>query len=156
MSFTEELLQIFSSAIHDTIIDKKHSSISSGECHHAERISCKMTDTWKLQSVVSPPLENVSTPAMSKPRPARDPVSFSLLCMYSSPAWVEIFCQLLPRTGRNLKNLARSRRLLTRIGPAPEALPTGQDWKTTKNPYNVPHSWWQIFSVVHFKTNGSL
>jgi len=28
-----------------------------------------MTETWKLQSVISPPLEDVSTPAMSNPRP---------------------------------------------------------------------------------------
>ena len=39
----------------------KHSFISSPGCHHPERISCKITDSWKLQSVVSPPTENVST-----------------------------------------------------------------------------------------------
>ena len=45
---------ISSSAIHHMIIDNKHSFISSAGCHHADRISCKMTETWKLQSVVSP------------------------------------------------------------------------------------------------------
>jgi len=30
-------------------------------------ISCKINDTWKLQSVVSPPLDDVFTPAMSNP-----------------------------------------------------------------------------------------
>ena len=37
-------------------------SISSAGYHYAERISCKTIETWKLQSVVSAPLENVSAP----------------------------------------------------------------------------------------------
>jgi len=37
------------------IIDNnKHSFISSAGCHHTDSISCKMTETWRLQSVVSP------------------------------------------------------------------------------------------------------
>ena len=66
--------------------------ISSAGCHHAGRIFCKITKTWKLQSVVSPPPENVSTPVMSNPRPARGPVNFSSLCMYSkATAWLYFY-----------------------------------------------------------------
>jgi len=35
---------------------------SSARCHHTERDSCKIIENWKLQSVFSPPLENVATP----------------------------------------------------------------------------------------------
>jgi len=53
MSFTEGLFQICFSAVHDMIIHTcKHSFISNSGCHHAERISCKTTETWKLQAIV--------------------------------------------------------------------------------------------------------
>ena len=39
----------------------KQSFTSSASCHHAIRISCKITESWKLQSVVSPPLANIAT-----------------------------------------------------------------------------------------------
>jgi len=42
-------------------IEAKRSFFSSASCHHTERISCKITGIWKLQPVVSPPPENVST-----------------------------------------------------------------------------------------------
>jgi len=88
MSFTEGLFYICASAIHDMMIDTKRSLVSSAGCHYSERISCKITETWKLQSVVLPPLENVSTPNLSNPRPACSPVSFQLLCMYNTTtAW---------------------------------------------------------------------
>jgi len=83
-SFTEEFFQICSSAIHDMIIDAKHSFISSAGCHHAECISSKISVTWKLQSVVSLPLENVSKPAVPNPRHTCGPVSISLSCMYNN------------------------------------------------------------------------
>jgi len=38
----------YSSAAHDRIVDTKHSFISSAGCYHAERISCKITKTWKF------------------------------------------------------------------------------------------------------------
>jgi len=38
----------------------------SSSCHYAERISCKITESWKLESVVSQPLENVATPFYHK------------------------------------------------------------------------------------------
>jgi len=44
-------------------IDTKHSFISSGSCHHPESLYCKITEISKLQSVVSSPLENMSTPS---------------------------------------------------------------------------------------------
>jgi len=68
------------------IINTKHSFISSAGCHHAEHISCKITETWNLLKVISPPLGNVSTPVMSNPWPACGPVSFSLLFMYNTTA----------------------------------------------------------------------
>ena len=92
MSFTEKLFYIFSSAIHDMIIDTRHSFISSAGCHHAERISCKNTEIWKLPSVVKQPLENVSRPAMSNSKPSCSPVTFSLLCMYDiTTAWLCLY-----------------------------------------------------------------
>jgi len=44
----------------------KHSFTSSASSHHAERIYCNITESWKLQSVVSPPQENVPTPLYYK------------------------------------------------------------------------------------------
>jgi len=35
------------------------SHISIASFHHAERIFCKISESWNLQSVVSPQLENV-------------------------------------------------------------------------------------------------
>jgi len=35
------------------IIDIRHSFISSAGCHHVERISCKISDIWKLQRLVT-------------------------------------------------------------------------------------------------------
>jgi len=60
MSFTDYILNICS-AIHISS-HTKHSFSSSASCHHAERIPRKITESWKLQYVVSPPLENVATP----------------------------------------------------------------------------------------------
>jgi len=40
--------------------------MQSVNCLHTERISCMITESWKLQSVVSPPLENVTTPLYHK------------------------------------------------------------------------------------------
>jgi len=40
----------------------KLSFTSSAGGHHAERISCKVTWSWKLQYVISSPLENVAAP----------------------------------------------------------------------------------------------
>jgi len=40
----------------------KYLFASSANCHHPERISCNITQSWKLQPVVSPPRENVATP----------------------------------------------------------------------------------------------
>jgi len=45
-------------------IHAKHSFINSASCHHAERISCKITEIWELQSVVLPPVENVGTSSL--------------------------------------------------------------------------------------------
>jgi len=39
-------------------VDTKCLFISSASCHHAECISCKITEIWKLQSVVLPPLHH--------------------------------------------------------------------------------------------------
>ena len=36
------------------IVDNKNSFISSAGCHFEYGSYCKMTETWKLQSVVSP------------------------------------------------------------------------------------------------------
>ena len=36
----------------------RHSFTNSASCHDVERISCKFTQSWILQSVVSPPLAN--------------------------------------------------------------------------------------------------
>jgi len=44
----------------------KHSFTSSASSHHAERIYCNITESWKLQSVVSPPQEIVPTPLYYK------------------------------------------------------------------------------------------
>jgi len=44
----------------------EHLSISSASCHHPECNSCKITESWKLQPVVSSPLENVATPLYHK------------------------------------------------------------------------------------------
>ena len=59
-------LSICSSALHGMPIHTEHSFASNATCHHAERISCKVTETGKLQSVVSPTLENVATPSYHK------------------------------------------------------------------------------------------
>jgi len=56
------VLYICFSAIHDMTIDTKHSFIRGASCHHAKRISCKISEIRKFQYVVSPPLENVCTP----------------------------------------------------------------------------------------------
>jgi len=59
MLFTDKLY-IRSSAIHDMSSHIKYSFTSRGSCHHAKDISCKVIESWKVQSVVSPPLENVA------------------------------------------------------------------------------------------------
>jgi len=70
----------------------KNSFISSAGRHHAGRFPCKTTGTCKLQPVVSPPLENVSTITMSNARPTCSPGSFSLLCMYNTTtAWLYLY-----------------------------------------------------------------
>ena len=72
------------------IIDTKHSFIGKALCHHPERISCKITETWKLQPVFSLTLENPSTPAMSNPRSACGPVdSFVRRNKFSITAYVQ-------------------------------------------------------------------
>jgi len=53
--FTYQLSKICSSVVHDMASHAKHSFISSVSCHHAERISCKIPEPCKVQSVVSPP-----------------------------------------------------------------------------------------------------
>jgi len=75
MSFTDELF-ICSSTIHGMPSHTKHSCTSSASCHHPERISCKIADRWKHQSVVSPPMENVATPLYRK---LSAPLNFLLL-----------------------------------------------------------------------------
>jgi len=65
-------------------IDSKHPFINSAGCHYAKCIPCKTTETWKLQSVSSPPVENVSTPAMPNPKAACGSASFSQLRMYNT------------------------------------------------------------------------
>jgi len=40
--------------------------MSSASCHHAEHISCKITESLKFQIVVLPFLENVDTPLYRK------------------------------------------------------------------------------------------
>ena len=61
-------LQICSGDIHNMSIDTKHlfRSRSSATCHHAERISCKITERQKFQSAVSLKLEYVATPVYHK------------------------------------------------------------------------------------------
>jgi len=49
-----------SSAIHKMPSLTKHSFTISVGCDDTERISWKITESWKLQSVVSPLLENVA------------------------------------------------------------------------------------------------
>jgi len=55
MLLTAGLFKIATSAIHGMIINTKHSFTSSAICHHAECIPCKITESRKLQPVVSPP-----------------------------------------------------------------------------------------------------
>ena len=43
-----------------------HSFTNSSSCHDVERISCKFTESWILQSVVSPPLANSASPSCHK------------------------------------------------------------------------------------------
>ena len=54
-----QTLQSCSSVIHAMTIYAKHSFLSDASYAHAECGSCKITESWKLQSVVSPPLKNV-------------------------------------------------------------------------------------------------
>ena len=61
----------------------KHAVTSDVSSHHREPISCKITESWKLQPVVSSPLENVITPLHRK--------LFLLSCSYHSQMhWVNI------------------------------------------------------------------
>ena len=46
--------EIYSFAVHDVPVHTKQSFINKVGCHHAERISCKIIESWKLQSVVCP------------------------------------------------------------------------------------------------------
>ena len=41
------IFEICSSAVHDMLSHNKHSLINSDSCHHAECISCKITEIWK-------------------------------------------------------------------------------------------------------------
>ena len=43
-----------------------HSFTNSSCCHDVERISCKFTESWILQSVFSPPLANSASPSCHK------------------------------------------------------------------------------------------
>jgi len=60
----------------------RHSFTNSAGCHDGERISCKFTESWILQSVVSPPLANSASPSCHKLSVAltflRMPVSHAL------------------------------------------------------------------------------
>ena len=113
MLFINELYNC-SSAIHDMTSNNKHSFISSTNCHHPACISCKITESWKLRSVVSPPLANVATPLSCKPS-----VALNFLLMSLSHA-----------LGQH--SVARKKTILSRARPAPSSTRARAFTKKTK------------------------
>ena len=84
----------------------QHSFNSSASRLHAKRISCTITENWKLQSVVSPPLENVAIPLYHK-------LSVALNFLLTS------FSHALSQ-----HPVARTKNFLSRTRPAPNTTPT--------------------------------
>jgi len=81
----------------------KHSFSNSASCHHAERISCKITERWKIQSIVSPLLENVATPLREK---------LSVVLNF-------LLVSLSPALGQH--SVARTKNFLSHARPAPSS-----------------------------------
>jgi len=95
-----------SSAIDDMPNRPKHSFTSSFSSHHPEPISCKITESWKLQPVISSSVENVVAPLHRK---------LSLLFLLMSPSDA-----LGQHSGIHTKDfLSRTRPSLHQVQPAP-------------------------------------
>jgi len=109
-----------SSAIHKMPSLTKYSFTISVGCDDAERISCRTTESWKLQSVASPLLENLAATLYHK-------LSIALHFLLMSPS--HVLNQHSFTCTKNILFSSRPTRIVLRVSAAHDSISNILLWR---------------------------